>query len=169
MHESNRRPLLLVVYHSMTGGAAQMACACAQAAAADNDVVVNLKAASQTSADDFLAAHGYIFATPEYLGSMSGIMKDCFDRSYYHVIERVQARPYAAMVCAGSDGQGAAKQIERIVTGWRLKAIAEPLIVNVGAQTPQTILAPKALSDAQLAPCRQLGQLMASGLSMSVF
>ena len=169
MHESNHPRQLLVIYHSMTGGAAQMACACAQAAAADNDVVVNLKAASQTSADDFLAAHGYIFATPEYLGSMSGIMKDCFDRSYYHVVDRVQARPYATMVCAGSDGQGAAKQIERILTGWRLKAITEPLIVNVDAQTPETILAAKQLSDAQLTPCKELGQLMAHGLSMSIF
>lgn len=169
MQKSNKRPLLLVVYHSMTGGAAQMAGACAQAARAENSVRVNLKVANQTTADDFLAAHGYIFATPEYLGGMSGIMKDCFDRSYYHVIDRVQARPYASMICAGSDGQGAANQIDRIVTGWRLKAIAPPLIVNVSAQTSETILAVKELSDAQLAPCKQLGQLMASGLSMSIF
>ena len=169
MHESNHPRLLLVVYHSMTGGAQQMAHACAQAASTEHGVLVELKAASQTSAEDFLAAHGYIFATPEYLGSMSGVMKDCFDRSYYHVIDRVQARPYATMVCAGSDGHGAATQIERIVTGWRLKTITEPLIVNVDAQTPETILAAKQLSDAQLAPCKELGQLMASGLSMSIF
>lgn len=166
---SNPRPVLLVVYHSITGGTAQMAKQCSESAALEKNVHVQLKTADQTTAEDFLAAQGYIFATPEYLGGMSGIMKDCFDRSYYQLTDLIQARPYALMVCAGSDGQGAARQLERIVTGWRLKAITPALIVNVGAQTPETILADKELSDEQLEPCRQLGQLMASGLAMSIF
>jgi hypothetical protein len=32
-------------------------------------------------------------------------MKDFFDRSYYAVLDRINGRPYATMICAGSDGQ----------------------------------------------------------------
>lgn len=73
------------------------------------------------------------------------------------------------MVCAGSDGQGAVRQIERIVTGWRLKPVAPPVIVDVSAQTPERILADKSLSASQLAPCAELGSLFASGLTMGLF
>ncbi len=167
--QSAPKPELLIIYQSMTGGTAQMAQACARAAQAEPGVHVELKQAQNTNHGDFLRAQAYVIATPEYLGAMGGLIKDCLDRSYYQVIDRVQARPYAVMICAGSDGQGAAKQLERVVTGWRLKAVAPPLIVNVAAQTPKAILAPKELSQEQLKPCIELGRLMATGLSMSIF
>jgi len=47
------------------------------------------------------------------------------------------------MIAAGSDGSGAQAQIDRIVTGWRLRRVAEPLIAVTGAQTREAILAPK--------------------------
>ena len=47
-----------------------------------------------------LAADGYLFATPENLESMSGLMKDFFDRTYYAALDQVNGRPYATMVCA---------------------------------------------------------------------
>ena len=78
------------------------------------------------------------------LAAMSGVMKDFFDRSYYAVLDRIQGRPYGTLICAGSDGNNAARQIERIATGWRLKAIAPPLIVCTHAQTPEAILRPEA-------------------------
>jgi hypothetical protein len=56
---------------------------------------------------------------------MAGIMKDFFDRTYYPVLDRINGRPYAVLICAGSDGQNAARQIERIATGWRLRAIGD--------------------------------------------
>jgi hypothetical protein len=96
-------------------------------------------------------------------------MKEFFDRTYYPVLDRIQGRPYAAMICAGSDGTGAARQIARIVTGWRLRPAAEPLIVCTHAQTPERILAEKRLSPEQLAPCAELGQALAAGLALGVF
>lgn len=96
-------------------------------------------------------------------------MKDFFDRTYYPVLGRIAGRPYATMICAGSDGEGAAKQIARIATGWRLKAIAEPVIVCTHAQTPEAILAPKVIAEADLARCRELGATMAAGLAMGIF
>ena len=66
---------------------------------------------------------------------MSGKMKDFFDRTYYAALDRINGRPYATLICAGSDGRNAAQQIDRIATGWRLKRIAEPIIVCTHAQT----------------------------------
>jgi NAD(P)H-dependent FMN reductase len=160
---------LLTVWHSRTGGARQMAEAAAEAASTESQVTVRSVFAADATPDDLLAAEGYLFACPENLASMSGAMKDFFDRCYYPCLERLNGRPYAAMICAGSDGSGAARQLARIALGWRLKPIAEPLIVGVSAQTPEAILAPKTLTPAQLAPCADLGATLAAGLAMGVF
>ena len=167
---------LLIVYHSMTDGTRQMATAAAAAAAtavgAGGDapaVRVTLLHASQAGPADLLGADGYLFATPENLASMSGLMKDFFDRCYYAALDQVNGRPYAAMICAGSDGRNAARQIERIATGWRLKPIAEPLIVCTHAQTPEQILRQKQIEPQDLARCAELGAALAAGLSLGVF
>ena len=118
-------------------------------------------------AADVLAADGYIFATPETLAAISGLMKDFFDRTYYAALERINGRPYASLICAGSDGQNAARQIERIATGWRLRAVAEPVIVCTHAQTPEAIS--KTIDRGDLARCEEIGAALAAGLAMGVF
>jgi multimeric flavodoxin WrbA len=160
---------LLVIYHSMTGGTEQMARALVAGAAAESEVVTRLLHASAAQATDVLAADAYVFATPENLAAVSGLMKDFFDRCYYPALDRINGRPCATLICAGSDGQNAARQIERIATGWRLRTVAEPLIVCTRAQTPEQILAPKAIGAADLDRCRELGATLASGLAMGVF
>lgn len=163
------RKTLLIVYHSLTDGTRQMAQAAHDGAAAQASVDVRLLHASAAGAEELLAADAYVFATPENLAAISGQLKDFFDRSYYGALERINGRPYASLVCAGSDGQNAARQIARIATGWRLKAVAEPLIVCTHAQTPEAILAPKQIAPADLAQCRALGQALAEGLAMGIF
>ena len=160
---------LLIVYHSMTGGARQMAEAAQAGAAEEGGVAVRLLHAAQTGPDDVLAADGYLFATPENLAAISGQLKDFFDRCYYPVLDRINGRPYACLICAGSDGQNAVRQIERIATGWRLKPVAEPIIVCTHAQTPEAILATKHIGADDLERCRTLGQAMATGLALGVF
>ena len=160
---------LLIVYHSLTGGTRQMAEAAAQAARGQEGVAVHLKAAVDAGPDDLLAADGYLFACPENLAAIAGLMKDFFDRCYYPVLDRIQARPYAVMVCAGSDGHSALRQIERIATGWRLKLVAPGLIVCTHAQTPDQILAPKTIGADALARCAELGEGLAAGLGAGVF
>jgi multimeric flavodoxin WrbA len=160
---------LLVVWHSHTGGSRQMAAAAAQAARAEEGVEVRLQHASETQPADVLAADGYLFVAPENLASLAGLMKDFFDRVYYPVLDRLNGRPYAAMICAGSDGTGAARQVERIATGLRLKAVAPPLIVITHAQTPEAILAPKTIGAGDLARCAELGAGLAVGLATGVF
>lgn len=162
-------PRLLIVFHTATGGTRQMAEAAAAAAALESGVDVGLMTAVHTQPEHVLAADGYIFATPENLAAMAGMMKDFFDRTYYPALDRIAGRPYGTLICAGSDGENAARQIARIATGWRLKAVAEPVIVCTHAQTPEAILAPKRIGEADLERCRDLGMAMATGLAMGIF
>ncbi len=160
---------ILIVYHSMTGGTRQMAEAATAGARSESGLRVSLLRATEASAADLLEAGGYIFASPENLAAMSGQMKDFFDRSYYPALDRLNGRPYAVMICAGSDGRNAAQQIERIATGWRLKAIAPPLIVCTHAQTPDDIMRPKVIPAPSLRQCEELGAVLASGSALGIF
>ena len=159
---------LLIVYHTMTGGSQQMAEAAARGAS-EHEVEVRLVRAREATAEDLLAADGYIFVTPENLAAMAGVMKDFFDRTFYGVLERIIGRPYATLVCAGSDGENAVRQVARICTGWRLKAVSEPLIVCTHAQTPEKILAPKTIGDEDLKRCEEIGGGIAAGLALGIF
>ena len=160
---------LLIVYHSMTGGTLQMAHAAATGARSEPDVRVSMLRAAEAQAEDVLAADAYIFATPENLAGISGMMKDFFDRTYYAAFERINGRAFLALICAGSDGRNAAQQIERIAAGWRLMPIADPYIVCTNAQTPEEILKPKRIDERSLMRCEELGQTMASGIAMGIF
>jgi multimeric flavodoxin WrbA len=160
---------MLIVYHSMTGGTKQMADAAAAGARTEPELTLSLLRAAEAGPADVLAADGYLFATPENLAAMSGLMKDFFDRTYYAALDRVNGRPYATLVCAGSDGRQAAAQIERIATGWRLSAVAEPLIVCTHAQAPEAILRPKQISRGDLERCEEIGATLAAGIAMGIF
>lgn len=158
-------PRLLIVWHSRTGASEAMA----RAAAKGAGEAAWLVAAGEAQPAMLLAADGYIFACPENLGTMSGAMKEMFDRAYYPVLGQIEGRAYATLIAAGSDGEGAQRQIDRIAAGWRLKRVAEPLIVNLAAQTPEAINAPKQVPAARLAACRELGAGLAEGLRLGVF
>ncbi|WP_370283491.1 flavodoxin family protein [Pseudooceanicola sp.] len=158
---------LLIVYHSKTGGSRQMAKAAFEAARGEAEVV--LKTAAEAGPDDLLAAKGYLFCAPENLAAIAGVMKDFYDRSYYPVLGRIEGRPYAQMVCAGSDGENCARQTARIAQGWRLRPVQDPVIVNLKAQTPEEILAEKTVPEDALARCRELGAALAAGIAMGAF
>ena len=162
-------PVLLIVYHSVTGGTAPMAQAACRGAQRAVGLQVRLVRAQDAGPADLLAAHGYLFATPENLAAVAGVMKDFFDRSYYPVLGQINGRPYALMVCAGSDGSNALRQIERIATGWRLRKVAESMIVCTRAQTPEAIAAPKTIAPAELQACEDLGEALGNGLALGVF
>lgn len=138
-------------------------------AAARGEADTAILTADNTGPDDLLAADGYIFCAPENLAAIAGVMKDFFDRCYYPVLGRIEGRPYAQMICAGSDGENAVRQIARIAQGWRLKAVQEPIIICTHAQTPEQILAEKAIPAAELTQCREVGLTLAAGLSMGIF
>lgn len=158
-------PRLLVVWHSRTGAARQAAQAVDDAAGACA-ILVHAEAAT---ADMMLAASAYVFVCPENLGTMSGGMKEFFDRTYYPLLGQVEGRGFATIIAAGSAGQGAEAQIDRIVTGWRLRRVQPGLIINTGAQTPQAILGPKRISHDDILRCHELGQGLSAALDIGMF
>ncbi len=133
------------------------------------EVTTILKTAEEAGPEDLLRADGYIFCAPENLETIAGMMKDFYDWSYYPVLGHIEGHPYAQMVCAGSDGENAARQTARIAQGWRLKEVQPPLIICTYAQKSEEILAEKSIPEEQLALCRDLGAAMGAGLSMGVF
>jgi len=158
-------PPLLIAWHSRTGASEAMA----RAAAAAAGDAARLIAASEVQPADILAAQAYLFVCPENLATMSGIMKDMFDRCYYPVLGHIERRPYGTAIAAGSDGEGAQRQIDRIATGWRLRRVAEPLIVNLQAQTPEAILAPKTVPRHELDRCAELAAALVAGLELGIY
>ncbi len=155
---------LLVIWHSRTGGSRALA----EAAAGVADGT-RLVAAGDVTPDLLQTAGGYLFVGPENLAALSGAMKEMFDRCYYPCLGRLEGRPYATIICAGSDGENAQRQLDRIATGWRLKRVADPLIVNTAAQTPEAILAPKTIAEDRLAEARDLGAALAEGIAAGIF
>ncbi|MBL0769380.1 flavodoxin family protein [Sphingopyxis sp. XHP0097] len=158
-------PHLLIVWHSRTGGSRALAEAAAEGAGDAGGLVP----ADDVTPGLMCAAGGYLFVGPENLAALSGAMKEMFDRCYYPCLGRIEGRAYATIICAGSDGENAQRQLDRIATGWRLRRVADPVIVNVAAQTPEAILAPKTIAADRLAEARDLGAALAEGLSAGIF
>jgi multimeric flavodoxin WrbA len=160
---------LAIIWDSMTGGSQALALAAETGARQTGQVAVQSKAARDAMPSDLMTADGYIFAFPENLAAISGVVKAFFDRSYYPCLGQIEGRAYAVIVCAGSDGSNAVRQVERIATGWRLKKIADSIIVCTHAQTPDAILADKQIEPAALDAAYALGAAMAEGLALGVF
>lgn len=165
---------LLIAWWSNTGGTEALvdaAAAAARDAAADAPGSLEVLAVrcDRLGPDALRRADGLVLATPECLGSMAGPMKALIDRCWYPVLDRLVGRPYAAIVCAGSDGHGTLRQLDRIAIGWRLRPVAEPLLVVTGAQTPEAIAAPKRLPAEALERAAALGATLGAGLSMGLW
>jgi len=140
--------------------------------------------AAEATARDLLTADGFLFCAPENLASVSGEMKEFFDRTYYDMFQTADdsgaagrgeseasteetslllGRPFGLAIAAGSDGYGAARQVERICRGWRLRPVAETLVERNGLpQTKGSILVEKTCSAGTLARCRELGGIVAA-------
>ena len=171
-------PGLLIVWWSRTGASRQLSAAAREGAIEalealeiplTEQIAIRRLRCDLAGPADLEAARAYLFIAPENLASVAGEMKAFFDRCYYPVLERLQGRAYGIVIAAGSDGEGAVRQVTRIATGWRLRAVAEPLIVRTAAQTPEAILAPKHLEEARLAGARELGATLAAGLQAGLW
>lgn len=148
---------LLVVYHSQGGRLARLADAVVAGAAREEGVEVRAVRALEAGIDDLLGADAVLFGTPENFGTMSGGLKDFFDRTFYPAQGRVDGKPYAIFVVAGNDGTGAVSSIERIARGYPLREVAEPIVVR-GEPGDDDVLR-----------CEELGQALAAGLALGIY
>ncbi len=85
----------------------QMAQAALEGAMGESNIAVVGMHAAEAAPEDLLEADGYIFASPESLASMAGVMKDFFDRCYYPLLDQVQGRPCWAITLLLPEGRGA--------------------------------------------------------------
>ena len=132
-------PVLLVVHHSPTRGTAALLESVLGGARDDQvegvDVVV--RPALEATADEVLAADGYLLGTPANFGYMSGALKHFFDSTFLQVggalsddgsadssAGRTAGRPYGLWVHGRYDTAGAVRSVRSIVgaLGWRQSA-----------------------------------------------
>ncbi len=148
---------ILVVYHSQGGTMEQIAGRFAEGAAKEKDIQVILKKAVDTTVEDLRNCHGIGIGSPEYFGTMAGMIKDFFDRTYEPCHENTVGLPYVVFVSAGNDGRGAIDQIDRLAAGYSWKKVLAPLRI-VGAPTQQDFEA-----------VEELGQTLAAGIDFGIF
>ena len=148
---------LLIVYHSQTGNTEKLAQAAHHGAGQEPDTRTRLVRALEATLDDLRTCQGVLFGTPENFGYMSGALKDFFDRTFYPAQEYKLNLPYALFISAGNDGTNAVRQIDRILTGYPMRKVAEPIICR-GAVTAE-----------YLQQCEELGFTLAAGLALGIF
>ena len=154
---------LLVVWHSASGGTRALVEAAVAGASdptiakAGRAVDVLVVEALHAGVEDVLGADGYLLATPENFGYMSGALKDFFDRTYYPCLDHTRGRPYRLVVKAGGDGAGAVGAVVPLATGLGWRSVGEPLVVR------------EEVSAEDLDAARELGGALAAGLTLDLW
>jgi len=148
---------LLIIYHTQSGNTGQMAQAVMRGCQEEAEVETRLLSAFDAVLDDLRWADGLLFGTPENFGTMSGALKDFFDRTYYPAEPYQLNLPYALFISAGNDGSGAVRDIDRIAKGYPLRKISEPVIAKGD------------INQQHLEQCEEFGLAMAAGLSLGIF
>ena len=160
-------PRLLIVYHSQTGGTRSLADAAFAGAVTIPETTTLMQRAADTSPADVLAADALLLGTPEYFGTMSGMLKDFFDRVFYPCETAMTGRPYSVIVCAGGDGTGAMREVDRIVAGWRMRKIHPGVIsCRIGGEAGSSR---GDLDPVDIEGARTLGATLAAGVAYGVF
>ena len=157
MKEAAMRKRLLILFHSQTGTMERLAKCLAQGAGHEEEVDTLLKPVVTATVEDLLGCQGIALCSPEYFGTMAGMIKDFFDRSYEAARERTIGLPYVLVVCAGNDGRGALTQMERIIAGYKWRKALEH----------ERIVGPPTEEDLQR--IEDLGHALAAGLAMGIF
>lgn len=145
------------MYHSQSGIMKRLATRFAAGAAKEENIEVICKKAADATVEDLLNCHGIAIGSPEYFGTMAGMIKDFFDRTYEAAHEKTIGLPYVLFVCAGNDGRGAIAQIERLAAGYKWKKVQE----HMRFAGPPT--------DQDYDDLENLGQTLAAGIDFGIF
>ena len=127
-HVSER--ILLIAYHSQSGNTSSLAEAVEQGAQRVKEVTVRKLTAADISAQDIIDCRCLVICSPEYFGYMAGAIKDMFDRTYEDAREHTTGKSYALVISAGNDGTGALSSIERILLGYNVRRVQDPIIAR---------------------------------------
>lgn len=156
---------LLIVFHSQSGIAQQLALACYKAALdmlpETEQVDVRMRRCLDADIDDILSASLILFIAPENFAAIAGGMKDLLDRIFYPA-ERagLQALPYALIVAAGNDGSHCVRQLDKVLLGLNAKSVQAPSIVYAKNETI-------AFEDEK--HCQTLAQTLLIGLDVGLY
>ena len=148
---------LLIIYHSQSGNTEQLAREVLAGCRQEADIQSRLLGAFDADLDDLRWADGLLFGTPENFGTMSGALKDFFDRTYNGALGKTDGLPYAVYIRAGMDGTGTKRSIKSITTGLRWREVQPPLILKGDWRA-------EFLSEAN-----DLGMSLSAGLEAGVF
>jgi multimeric flavodoxin WrbA len=150
-------PVLLIAYHSQSGSTEKLAAAVEKGASRISSVTSLRLPAAQVTPEALESCRLLVVCSPEYFGYMAGAIKDLFDRTYEQIREHTVGKSYAVVICAGNDGTGALRGVERILMGYRMKKVQEP-IVHQGDVTLDI-----------LHRCRELGETLAAGMELGIY
>lgn len=154
---SDTSKTLLVVYHSQSGRTELLARDVVAGARNVDTVSVVLAQAAQVNEEALMNARVLVICSPEYFGYMAGAIKDLFDRTYERVRDYTTGKPYAVVITAGNDGSGALQSIERIIRGFRMRKVQDPVMVR-GPISPE-----------YRERCRELGHTLAAGIELGIY
>jgi multimeric flavodoxin WrbA len=155
---------LLLVWHSQFGGTTQMAQAARDGARAIAGVEVVYRHAHAAGVDELLHCDALLVATSENFGSLAGMTKDFFERVFYPCEHAVAGKPYSVIVCAGNDGTGAMRDVDRIATGLRLRKALPGVIFKSGVTAQR-----QAIPSDVLAQCAELAATLAAGVAEGIY
>jgi multimeric flavodoxin WrbA len=152
---------LTIIYYSRGGNTKLMAKA-VQAGALEAGAEVNLKKATETTADDVLNCDAVVFGSPNYFSYMAGAIQTVLEECFIKLTDKEATRPYAVFASAGTmGGKPAIESIEEICNRFggkfgkfKFKKAAE------GVGTP-AMSSPGKPSAEILEKCRELGREMA--------
>ncbi len=153
---------ITIIYYSRGGNTEAMAKAVEKGALAAG-AEVNLKKATEATAQDVLNCDAVIFGSPNYFGYMAGAIQIILEECFLNLQEEDVTKPYAVFASAGTmGGKAAIENIERLCNGFgqrfgkfKFKKAAE------GVSTPATS-SPGRPSTEILAECEELGRKMAT-------
>lgn len=148
---------LLIAYHSQSGASARLAAAAAEGARAGGEVGVSYGRCADLGMRDLAQADALLLVCAENNGRLNGGAKDFLDRIFYPAIDDDLVLPYGLLISAGSDGQGAVAEAQRIFKGIPFTLATEPQIIHGLPGPPQVDAA------------REFGEAFAAGVAMAIF
>jgi multimeric flavodoxin WrbA len=155
---------LLIVFHTQFGNTAQLAEAALAGARTVPEIDAALLRAADAGAADLVAADALMLATSENFGGMAGMTKDFLERVYYPCGDRLAGRAYTALVCAGNDGTGAMRDIDRVARGLALRKVHPGLIHRTGV-----VAAPVRVPAEVLDEVATIAATIAEGLAAGIY